>query len=336
MSVLAFQSGTETKQSAWPLYSMGREPNQSTWPLHQQDKEPIQSTSSNIQKGEPNDGENSIDRQLSDQNVNKQLEHLTDSRNRYPFRAHSVGSVGHEHFETHDKLHTLINRSSGQSMDSFDVRLTSEIDPSDKKKIVCDISSDSGGETNSDLVTVNQEVSNDSNEFPMSSDQSLSSYSQTSPLILQNCIDNSSRSSAPTSSSNLIPDRTLSECPTSSCSNAFLGVARQGKTTQCSNRTAGVGQVAISSSDQEVEARECSTPVAKSIPVSKPKNILPPCRICGEKASGFHYGANTCEACKVNYIDVKASGFHYVVYACVACKVHLYTDVKADGYVVQW
>ena len=27
---------------------------------------------------------------------------------------------------------------------------------------------------------------------------------------------------------------------------------------------------------------------------------LPPCRVCGEKASGFHYGANTCEACKVN------------------------------------
>lgn len=28
-------------------------------------------------------------------------------------------------------------------------------------------------------------------------------------------------------------------------------------------------------------------------------HLLPPCRICGEKASGFHYGANTCEACKV-------------------------------------
>ena len=26
---------------------------------------------------------------------------------------------------------------------------------------------------------------------------------------------------------------------------------------------------------------------------------LPPCRICGDRASGFHYGANTCEACKV-------------------------------------
>ncbi|CAC5410290.1 unnamed protein product [Mytilus coruscus] len=25
---------------------------------------------------------------------------------------------------------------------------------------------------------------------------------------------------------------------------------------------------------------------------------LPPCRVCGEKASGLHYGANTCEPCK--------------------------------------
>jgi len=28
--------------------------------------------------------------------------------------------------------------------------------------------------------------------------------------------------------------------------------------------------------------------------------MLPPCRICSESASGFHYGANTCEACKVS------------------------------------
>ncbi|KAK3609066.1 hypothetical protein CHS0354_011332 [Potamilus streckersoni] len=26
--------------------------------------------------------------------------------------------------------------------------------------------------------------------------------------------------------------------------------------------------------------------------------VLPPCRVCGDKASGLHYGANTCEACK--------------------------------------
>ena len=27
---------------------------------------------------------------------------------------------------------------------------------------------------------------------------------------------------------------------------------------------------------------------------------LPPCRVCGAQATGFHYGANTCEACKVS------------------------------------
>ena len=26
---------------------------------------------------------------------------------------------------------------------------------------------------------------------------------------------------------------------------------------------------------------------------------LPPCRVCGAKASGLHYGINTCEGCKV-------------------------------------
>ena len=30
--------------------------------------------------------------------------------------------------------------------------------------------------------------------------------------------------------------------------------------------------------------------------------LLPPCRVCHQKASGFHYGANTCEGCKVSSI----------------------------------
>lgn len=50
----------------------------------------------------------------------------------------------------------------------------------------------------------------------------------------------------------------------------------------------------------------------KSETVEKPKkkhrknkppdaDMLPPCRVCGEKASGLHYGANTCEPCKVTF-----------------------------------
>jgi len=63
----------------------------------------------------------------------------------------------------------------------------------------------------------------------------------------------------------------------------------------------------IWSNNEEVRRVESSSsPVS---PVDSPRHsyppsesiapMLPPCRVCGEKASGFHYGANTCEACKV-------------------------------------
>ena len=42
-----------------------------------------------------------------------------------------------------------------------------------------------------------------------------------------------------------------------------------------------------------------SSEVCESV-LPKPSHILPPCRVCGDRASGFHYGANTCEACKVS------------------------------------
>lgn len=45
----------------------------------------------------------------------------------------------------------------------------------------------------------------------------------------------------------------------------------------------------------------------KYIPDAVPLE-LPPCRICGKKASGNHYGVNSCEACKV---CERLSYFHY-------------------------
>ncbi|XP_025087054.1 nuclear receptor subfamily 1 group D member 1-like isoform X2 [Pomacea canaliculata] len=41
-------------------------------------------------------------------------------------------------------------------------------------------------------------------------------------------------------------------------------------------------------------------------------NLLPPCRICLDKASGFHYGLNTCEACKGFFRRSLKRGASYV------------------------
>jgi len=49
--------------------------------------------------------------------------------------------------------------------------------------------------------------------------------------------------------------------------------------------------------DSTVASDQLNKPHCKQQSVTEP--MLPPCRICSEKASGFHYGANTCEACKV-------------------------------------
>ncbi|XP_061178249.1 nuclear receptor subfamily 1 group D member 2-like isoform X2 [Saccostrea echinata] len=38
--------------------------------------------------------------------------------------------------------------------------------------------------------------------------------------------------------------------------------------------------------------------VSKAKDPGPKSTFLPPCRVCGDNASGFHYGANTCEACK--------------------------------------
>ncbi|KAJ8298669.1 hypothetical protein KUTeg_022729 [Tegillarca granosa] len=60
---------------------------------------------------------------------------------------------------------------------------------------------------------------------------------------------------------------------------------------------------------ENLAKEELSWPELQKYPILEPEitssftsvtagPLLPPCRVCGEKASGFHYGANTCEACK--------------------------------------
>lgn len=34
---------------------------------------------------------------------------------------------------------------------------------------------------------------------------------------------------------------------------------------------------------------------------STPAKSFVPCKVCGDKASGFHYGVTSCEGCKVNF-----------------------------------
>ena len=65
----------------------------------------------------------------------------------------------------------------------------------------------------------------------------------------------------------------------------------------------------------------------KSPPKVKPKKsytyepILPPCKVCGAKASGYHFGAITCEACKVNrpsaYISLQFFMFYLIFCMCI-------------------
>ncbi|KAL3841819.1 hypothetical protein ACJMK2_019919 [Sinanodonta woodiana] len=49
--------------------------------------------------------------------------------------------------------------------------------------------------------------------------------------------------------------------------------------------------------------------------------LLPPCRVCGDKASGFHYGANTCEGCKGFFRRTMLRCLTYTCYGVGNCQI---------------
>ncbi|CAD5121734.1 DgyrCDS10211 [Dimorphilus gyrociliatus] len=48
--------------------------------------------------------------------------------------------------------------------------------------------------------------------------------------------------------------------------------------------------------------------------VHQKKTVLPPCQVCCKQATGFHYGLNTCEACKIFF---RRSTTQYLTYSCI-------------------
>lgn len=71
-----------------------------------------------------------------------------------------------------------------------------------------------------------------------------------------------------------------------------------------SSTTTGTVPNTSSMCEPSIESERNSEPKVKKTrkrvrnPDPPPEPILPPCSVCDEKSSGYHYGANTCEACK--------------------------------------
>ena len=57
---------------------------------------------------------------------------------------------------------------------------------------------------------------------------------------------------------------------------------------------------AVASVEMSGKSEESKKPSANKTTQMKIKGPLPPCRVCEDDASGFHYGVYTCEGCKVS------------------------------------
>lgn len=196
-------------------------------------------------------------------------------------------------------------------LNSLDVQLTSQIFSSIRNKILTntsghiDVLPDLNEQNSAELVAVKQEIPDDLVDFHSSSDHVYQSPQASFPVFDCNSMNSCSVLSSESYSLNQSPDSSdfttyqpATFSNTSLNMNGFINInhssVSQSELSQTSGTRSDVPNTTCDSSEAVV------TCASKS--VSKQANLLPPCRVCGNKASGFHYGANTCEACKVNII----------------------------------
>lgn len=240
----------------------------------------------------------------------KEFEQIGDVKQVHENIEQSDGQCVSPGDQINSENHEMINRFQSHDLNSLDVQLTSHILSSIRNKITAHTSGhmctntqvDFNKQYSGEYFSIKQELPDEFVDLNSCSDE-VCLYPQTSqPVYQAHSIDYCSPSASSLNSLNHSPDSSMmSSCTSPAFPNTLSSSNMNGLSINpFSVPKSENSETAVLRSDQSVLVCDSSQgavgPASKSS--SKQANLLPPCRVCGEKASGFHYGANTCEACK--------------------------------------